>query len=119
MVTTILGQSSQWSGSAHIIRDAVWLRILVLEQFDDVRPLAFDDALNVVGPSHPRRAHLLGIDHHVIERCLNHQPKSMTAVALIYNRHAYAAQMRAAWMRWADHVARIVESEQSNIVKLF
>jgi len=61
----------------------------------------------------------LGIDHHIIERCLNHQPKSMTAVALIYNRHAYAEQMRAAWMRWADHVESVVEGQRSNVVKLF
>lgn len=47
----------------------------------------------------------LGTAPHVIELCLNHHKAS--SVASIYNRHGYAAEMRAAWELWSNHVAEI------------
>ena len=60
-----------------------------------------------------------GVDHHLIERCLNHQPKSLTPVALVYNRHGYKEKMRAAWMLWADRVTEIVEGKKSTVVRIY
>jgi integrase len=47
----------------------------------------------------------LGVELHVIEKCLNH---TLGGVLAIYNRHDYGAEREAATQRWADELARIV-----------
>lgn len=47
----------------------------------------------------------LGVELHVIEKCLNH---SLGGVLAVYNRHDYAVEREAATQRWADELARIV-----------
>ncbi len=46
----------------------------------------------------------LGVELHVIEKCLNH---TLGGVLAIYNRHDYAAERELATQRWADELARI------------
>jgi integrase len=47
----------------------------------------------------------LGVLPHIIETVLNHQSGHKGGVAGIYNRATYAADVRAALERWAEHVA--------------
>jgi len=51
----------------------------------------------------------LGVTGTMIERCLNH---TVPGVAGIYNRHAYAPEMAAAWKLWSHHVASLVKGRQ-------
>lgn len=46
----------------------------------------------------------LGVELHVIEKCLNH---TLGGVLAIYNRHDYASEREQAAQRWADEVRRI------------
>jgi len=46
----------------------------------------------------------LGTLPHVVEAVLNHVSGHRAGVAGIYNRHAYAAEKRAALAAWSDHV---------------
>jgi integrase len=48
----------------------------------------------------------LGIDRLVIAKVLNHRSADhATVTGLIYDRHDYAKEKRAALARWAEHVA--------------
>ena len=57
----------------------------------------------------------LGILPHVVEAVLSH---TIQGVAGVYNRSAYLADKRAALLRWAEHVASIVEDREPKIVAL-
>ena len=46
----------------------------------------------------------LGVAVHVVEKILNHTSGSISGVAAIYNRHAYANEMRAAAQAWANYL---------------
>jgi integrase len=49
----------------------------------------------------------LGTPIHVTEKVLNHASGTIRGVAAVYNRHSYAAEMRAALENWAVEVAKL------------
>jgi integrase len=60
----------------------------------------------------------IGIMPHVIEAVLNHASGHKGGVAGIYNRSKYADEMKSALLRWADHIANIVDGTTSNVIRL-
>jgi|JRHI01.1.fsa_nt_gi integrase len=46
----------------------------------------------------------LGVDHLVADRALNHKSGAQSAIAAVYNRHAYMTERRAAFEKWDGHV---------------
>jgi integrase len=60
----------------------------------------------------------IGIEPHVIEAVLNHYSGHRAGVAGVYNRSPYRQAVKAALMRWADHVQALVEGRESNIIAL-
>ena len=58
----------------------------------------------------------IGIQPHIIEAVLNHVSGHKGGVAGIYNRAAYEAEKATALMRWAEHVAAIIEDRDSDDV---
>jgi integrase len=50
----------------------------------------------------------IGVMPHVIEAALNHQSGHKGGIAGVYNRSVYAEETKAAFLRWADHIAEIV-----------
>src|SRR5262249_40705395 len=79
---------------------------------------------DVVGPwrvQHIRRTVAarmadIGIEPHVIEATLNHYSGHRRGVAGVYNRSPYERAVKAALVRWADHVAALVEGRASKVV---
>jgi integrase len=51
----------------------------------------------------------LGTAPHVIEQILNHQSGHKAGVAGIYNRSSYEREVRAALLRWEDHIRTLLE----------
>lgn len=51
---------------------------------------------------------------HVVEAILNHKSGEVSGVAAIYNRHSYLPEKRAALIKWAEHISRILGSEDEN-----
>ncbi|MGY3149070.1 hypothetical protein ACVWYQ_006069 [Bradyrhizobium sp. USDA 3397] len=49
----------------------------------------------------------LGVLPHIVEAILNHVSGHRAGVAGVYNRARYAAEMREALERWAQHVAAL------------
>jgi hypothetical protein len=49
----------------------------------------------------------LGVDLHVIERCLNHVSGSFGGIVGVYQKHKFEDGMRRAMDAWADHVERL------------
>ncbi len=61
----------------------------------------------------------IGVDLHVIERCLNHVSGSFGGIVGVYQRHSYADEMRKALDAWARHIETIICcSAISNVVEL-
>jgi integrase len=58
----------------------------------------------------------LGIPPHVIEAMLNHISGAKKGVSGVYNRSAYAREVRSAMLLWDDHVKAIVEGGERKIV---
>jgi integrase len=56
----------------------------------------------------------LGVFPHIIEAVLNHVSGHHAGVAGVYNRARYEDEMRAALIKWADHVGAIT-SEANNV----
>ena len=54
----------------------------------------------------------LGVLPHIVEAILNHVSGHRAGVAGVYNRARYAAEMREALERWAEHVAAIPAQKQ-------
>jgi integrase len=52
----------------------------------------------------------LNADLHVIERLLNHSSGSRSQLSRIYNKAKYTEASRNAMERWAERVAKVVES---------
>jgi integrase len=57
----------------------------------------------------------IGITPHVIEAILNHISGHKQGVAGIYNRASYETEKATALARWAEHVAAIVGTRESNV----
>jgi integrase len=61
----------------------------------------------------------LGIAPHVVEAVLNHRTGTISGVAKVYNRHAYAVEKRAALEAWGRHVLGLTaERKGDNVVQL-
>ena len=50
----------------------------------------------------------LGVLPHIVEAILNHVSGHRAGVAGVYNRARYAAEMRNALERWAEHVETLI-----------
>ena len=61
----------------------------------------------------------LGVDLHVIERCLNHASGSFGGIVGVYQRHRFEDDMRRAMDAWSTHVERLVAgAPKNNVVEL-
>jgi integrase len=58
----------------------------------------------------------LGVQPHIIEQVLNHQSGHKRGPAGIYNRSAYAREVRAALALWADHIRVLAEGGERKVV---
>jgi integrase len=61
----------------------------------------------------------LGVDLHVIERCLNYVSGSFGGIVGVYQKHKFEDGMRRAMDAWADHVERLVSgAAAANVIDL-
>jgi integrase len=60
----------------------------------------------------------IGIEPHHIEAALNHYSGHRRGVAGVYNRSTYERAVKAALVRWSEHVMALVEGRKSNVVAL-
>jgi integrase len=60
----------------------------------------------------------LGVEPHYIEAALNHYSGHRRGVAGVYNRSSYDRGVKAALVRWSEHVLALVEGRESNVVTL-
>ena len=61
----------------------------------------------------------LGVDLHVIERCLNHVSGSFGGIVGVYQKHKFEDGMRRAMDGWAAHIERLMAgATKNNIVEL-
>jgi integrase len=61
----------------------------------------------------------IGIAPHVVEAVLNHYSGHRAGVAGVYNRSPYEREVKAALVRWSEHVRDLVEGRAgSNVVAL-
>jgi integrase len=61
----------------------------------------------------------LGVDLHVIERCLNHVSGSFSGIVGVYQKFKFEDGMRRAMDAWAAHIERLVSGDvASNVVEL-
>jgi integrase len=61
----------------------------------------------------------IGVQLHVIERCLNHVSGSFGGIVSVYQRHSYAEEMHSALDAWARHIEAIVTGKPAdNVVEL-
>ena len=61
----------------------------------------------------------LGVDLHVIERCLNHASGSFGGIVGVYQRHRFEDDMRRAMDAWSTHIERLLSGAQAtNVIDL-
>jgi integrase len=60
----------------------------------------------------------IGIRTEVIERALNHTSGSFRGVAGIYQRDPLTDDVRAALVKWAEHIERIISGETGKVVAI-
>jgi integrase len=61
----------------------------------------------------------LGVDLHIIERCLNHVSGSFGGIVGVYQKHRFEDGMRRAMDKWARHVEALVTGRKAgNVVEL-
>jgi integrase len=60
----------------------------------------------------------LGVDLHVIERCLNHVSGSFGGIVGVYQKHRFEDGMRRAMNAWAAHITLVTGEPALNIVDL-
>lgn len=61
----------------------------------------------------------IGIQLHVIERCMNHVSGTFAGIVGVYQRHSFADEMRTALDAWARHIERIASgAPTANVVAL-
>jgi integrase len=58
----------------------------------------------------------IGVAPHIAELVIGH---SRQGVEAIYDRHSYQPEIKTALLRWAEHVAGIVEGRGSKVVPLY
>ena len=87
-----------------------------VRQKADVAPWQLHDLRRTTATSWAR----LGVAPHIVEKLLNHTFGSLinqtngviSAVAGVYNRHAYVDEMRAAMSRWEAHLGLLLRSQR-------
>jgi integrase len=105
---------NSWSKIKHRL-DQAMLRIARAERGDDyqIEPWRIHDlrrsaATGMAG---------IGIAPHVIESALNHVSGHKAGVAGIYNQEQYSEEKRIAWLRWAEHIAAVINgAAATNVV---
>jgi integrase len=60
----------------------------------------------------------IGIEPHHIEACLHHFSGFRRGDAGTYNRSSYENAVKAALMRWGEHLTALIEGRESNVVAL-
>jgi integrase len=60
----------------------------------------------------------IGVQLHVIERCLNHVSGSFAGIVGVYQRHSFKDEMTDAMTRWGAYVERLASDDPSNVVPL-
>jgi integrase len=60
----------------------------------------------------------IGVEPHHIEAALNHFSGHRRGVAGVYNRSSYERAVKAALVRWSEHVAALVEERESKVVAM-
>jgi integrase len=60
----------------------------------------------------------IGVQPHIIETILNHVSGHKAGPAGIYNRSSYEREVKTAMLRWADHIAALVEGRASNVISI-
>jgi integrase len=60
----------------------------------------------------------IGVEPHHIEAALNHFSGHRRGVAGVYNRSSYEHAVRAALVRWSEHVLALAEGRKSNVVAM-
>ena len=55
---------------------------------------------------------------HIVEAVLNHVSGHRAGVAGVYNRSRYAAEIRDALQRWAEHVAALTKPVRPKSIRL-
>jgi integrase len=61
----------------------------------------------------------IGVEPHVIEACLNHYSGHRAGIAGVYNRSPYERAVKAALLRWSEHVLALVEGrDRGSVVPL-
>lgn len=60
----------------------------------------------------------LGVAQTTVERMLNHKSDSFTGIVGVYQTHNFAAEMKAGWELWSEHVAAVVARKVSNVVPI-
>ena len=58
----------------------------------------------------------MGVLPHITEKILNHNPKALSGVAGIYNRHEYLAERKAAIGTWDQRVAMLAGLTQEAVI---
>lgn len=61
----------------------------------------------------------IGVELHVIERCLNHVSGSFGGIVAVYQKHKYETETRAALEAWGRHIDAILSGKPAgNVVEL-
>jgi integrase len=60
----------------------------------------------------------LNIPPHVVDRILNHVSGAIAGVALVYNRHGYEAERKAALDAWARYILTMFGGGPQNVVRM-
>jgi integrase len=60
----------------------------------------------------------LGVDLHVVEKCLNHTSGSFAGIVSVYQRHDFAGEKCACMQAWGRFIEALVSGEQAgNVVE--
>ena len=60
----------------------------------------------------------IGIEPHIIEAALNHYSGHRRGVAGVYNRSIYERQIRAALIRWDEHLQALLAGRADKVISL-
>jgi integrase len=58
----------------------------------------------------------IGVQMHVIEKALNHVSGSFGGIVSVYQTHSYAAEVRVALEKWANHIDHLVTSKPAALL---
>jgi integrase len=85
-----------------------WQTAMARFEPDGVKPWKLHDLRRTVATGMAE----IGIEPHTIEAVLNHFSGHKSGVAGVYNKAGYPTQKRHALITWANHIARLIDSEE-------